>query len=221
MKNSEFLELLENYNKHVFTISDAVKLTGKPRKYVSLILSKNNKFKRIERGKYYIKNTSVYEIASNIVSPSYISLISAFRYYNLITQMPNLIYVVSTKQHKNVELEGYEIKFVKFKRKCVLGYNTENGSFVASPEKAIVDALYTNLEFDYVSEAFGNIENPDIEMLKKYAIIMESKILVNKLGFLLESLGINADDLLKKRSSRYAILSLGNKINSKWRVKYA
>lgn len=64
MRGLEIAEILQNYNKSVFTLKDIAKITGKPRKYLSLLLSKNKMFKRIERGKYCLKEASIYVIAS-------------------------------------------------------------------------------------------------------------------------------------------------------------
>ncbi len=221
MRGLEIAEILQNYNKSVFTLKDIAKITGKPRKYLSLLLSKNKMFKRIERGKYCLKEASIYVIASNIIYPSYVSLLSALRYYNLVTQMPNVVYVVATRQHKVINFDGYSIKFIKFSRNRVFGYKNDDGANVACPEKAIIDSLYEGLDYSYVAEAFKNIEDADIEKLKSYAINMDSKILINKLGFLLESSGFDASSLITHRSSRYAVISPGKKINTKWRVKHA
>ena len=68
-------------HKKIFTIKDAAKIMNKPSKYASKLLSSNKYVKRVQRGKYYINNSNqidFYEIASNIVYPSYISLITLY-----------------------------------------------------------------------------------------------------------------------------------------------
>ena len=222
MKSAELVKTLREYKKRVVTISDIEKITGKPSAYVSLILANNKEFRRIEKGKYYLSGTDIYEIASNILAPSYISILSALRYYNLITQMPNTIDVISTRQHKELFLEGYKVRFVKFSRKRVFGYRIEEGSFIAEIEKAIVDSVYLGIDYSYINEALQNcIKEINIEKLKEYAIAMDSKIIINKIGFMLEELGVDAEDLIGNRSMRYAIINGTTHINSRWRVKYA
>ena len=54
---------------------------NKTSKYASKLLSSNKYVKRVERGKYYITNSNqidFYEISSNIVYTSYISLITLY-----------------------------------------------------------------------------------------------------------------------------------------------
>ncbi len=222
MKSAELVKTLREYKKRVVTISDIEKITGKPSAYVSLILANNKEFRRIEKGKYYLSGTDIYEIASNILAPSYISILSALRYYNLITQMPNTIDVISTRQHKELFLEGYKVRFVKLSKKRVFGYKIEEGAFIAEIEKAIVDSVYLGIDYSYLNEALQNcIKEIDIEKLKKYAMAMDSKIIINKIGFMLEELGVNAEDLIDNRSMRYAVINGTANINSRWRVRYA
>ena len=84
----EILAGLAAHNKRVFSINDAAKAMGKPKRYASKLLSANKEVERIERGKYYIKsgNIDIYEIASQIVFPSYVSGFAALRYYSLVEQ---------------------------------------------------------------------------------------------------------------------------------------
>jgi Predicted transcriptional regulator len=184
MRSEDLEEALRNYKMQVFTINDAAKLTGKPNKYVSLFLSKNKRFTKIIRGRYCIRNASIYAIASGILAPSYISGISALRYYNLITQMPNTIEVISARQHKPIEIQGYMVKFIKFSREHIFGYRKEDGAMIADPEKAIIDSLYMRLDYSYVSEAMGSyLSSIDDKKLIRYAIEMDSKATVSRLGF--------------------------------------
>lgn len=223
MKSEELEEMLLSYNMPVFTVNDAAKLIGKSKRYVSLFLSKNRHFRRIERNKYSLKDADIYAIASNISFPSYISSISAFRYYNLITQMPNSIEVISAKQHKTIAVDGYRIRFIKLSRDRVFGYSKEGGAMVADPEKAIVDSLYLQADYSYIKEAFESYkESIDIKKLVRYCLSMKSASTISKLGFLLDSFGINTEDLIKHKSLHRVKLSpLAEKLDKKWGVIYA
>ena len=86
IKTQYIIDYFPGLNKKVFTINDVARLTGKRKAYLSRLLPTNTRFKKIEKGKYYVDDLDVYDIASNIVVPSYISLISAFIYYGLTTQ---------------------------------------------------------------------------------------------------------------------------------------
>ena len=74
MKPTEIIEIFKENGKRTFTLSEYAAIANKSDKYSSLILSKNKNIKRIEGGKFYLNGTNIYEIASNIVYPSYISL---------------------------------------------------------------------------------------------------------------------------------------------------
>lgn len=157
MKTTEFNEYLSRNNIHVFTVADAAKIIGKPKGYTSLFLFRNKALKRAERGIYYTKDASEYEIASNIVYPSYVSLISALRFHNLTEQIPNTIYVITTKRHKPIEdLNGYRVEFKNIKKDRMFGYRKIDDAFVADPEKAVIDMIYLNLFREYADEAVEN-----------------------------------------------------------------
>jgi predicted transcriptional regulator of viral defense system len=190
MRSEEFIKMINAAGSGVFSIDDAAFIIGKPKSYVSLFLSKNRHIGRIERGKYYIKGSNIYQIASNILFPSYVSLESAFRYYNLITQMPIEVQIISTVQHKNISVEGYRIKVVTFPKDRAFGYSNKEGVFVADVEKAIIDAVYLRRDEQYINEAFENALNEqilDINKLKQYANQMRSKVLLKRILHLINA----------------------------------
>lgn len=222
MKAREFLRALESNGLKTFDLNDAVKIIRKPAGYVSMFLSSIGEIKRIERGKYYVDGTDPYVIASNLLHPSYISLISALGYYKSITQMPVEIDVMALRQHKALSIEGYRVRFFKIKRRRFFGYGNDDGVFIATPEKAIIDCLSFNVDFFYVSEGFKRLrESLDVTKIKEYAKIMGGRALISKLGFLLDRFGVPADDLLGYRSRMKVYISRpGAEKDSKWGVLY-
>ncbi len=223
MKAKDFVRALNAKNLNVFTLNDAVKIIGKPSNYVSLFLSGIDLVKHQERGKYYLDGTDPIEVASNVVHPSYISLVYALAYYKSITQIPVSIDVMALRQHKRLNVEGYGVRFIKLKRSRFFGYINDGNVFIASREKAIVDCLVFGADFFYVSESFSNMRvDLDTGKLKKYAKAMDDKAMINRLGFMLERSGLDADDLLPFRSRMYARLSANAHVkDTRWRVLYA
>ena len=217
------MDYLASKTIKVFNIHDATKIFGKPEKYVSMRLSAMPKIKRATRGVYYVYDAEVSEIATKIVAPSYISLISAFALHNVTTQMPIEIQVISPVQHPSIEIEGYRIRFVKFRQDRIFGYSRINGSMVAILEKAIVDSLYLNLYTNETMEVVtGNVSLLDREKLIDYGIRMRSRATISRLGYLLEVAGYDANRLEKLRSERYVKLGEGgDSRDTKWRVFYA
>ncbi len=104
----QFADLVATFTEkgmHVFTFNDAVGVLGKRRSYVKLLLSRmvsRNAIHRVERGIYCTESAGVLETASNIVQPSYVSLMAALSYYGVTTQVPILIDVITSKRHRPV-----------------------------------------------------------------------------------------------------------------------
>lgn len=151
MQTEAFVGFLADNGIPVFTLEDAVKILHKSNDYAALFLHrcvKMNLIRRAERGLYYLEGRSnEYEVASHVLNPSYVSMISALSFYGLTTQIPNTIYVVSPKRHRRIEnVHGYTIIFRRMKTEMMFGYHKEsNGNiFIADPEKAIVDSIYLN-----------------------------------------------------------------------------
>ena len=223
MKAKDFTRIINENNLKVFTLNDAVKIIRKPSNYVSLFLSKIDSIKHLERGKYYIDGADPVEVASNVLHPSYISLAYALAYYKSITQIPVTIDVMSLRQHKQLKIEGLNVRFIKLGRSRFFGYRNDNGVFIADPEKAIIDSLFFKVDFFYLSESLNNMKDElDMNKIKQYAKAMDDKALINRLGFLLERNDVNADDLLRYRSKVYVRISANASLkDKKWRVLYA
>ena len=224
-KTQEIVDYFTQMGKHVFTLNDVSKLTFKRRDYLSRLLCANAKIRKIERNKYYITGAEVNEVASNIVEPSYVSLMAAFRFYDLTTQVPAKVSVVTTKRHKGVVFENMRIEFRTVNRRRVFGYKRIGNIMIASPEKAILDSLYLR-EPSYadVEEALEmglRAKSIDVRKLMNYAKEMESGVLVNRLGFILEDIGVDATYLHKYKSRVKALLyGRGRNENKRWNIRY-
>lgn len=220
------IDELTRSGTHTFTVYDIAKMLGKSTAYASLLLSKSKKVHRIERGKYYIDGASKYEIASNIIYPAYISMHSAMQYYGLIDQNILKYSVITLKKHKVINISGTTINFIKTKKKAFFGYTRKSNTYIVSPEKLFIDCLYFGgISFSLLKEAMITAKEDsliDINTVEKYVAVLNNKVLVNKLGFLLELAGINADRLLKYKYRNYIHLqNTGSKgKNRKWGVNY-
>jgi predicted transcriptional regulator of viral defense system len=104
----------------------------------------------------FIKDDFV--IASQLVTPSYISMNSALLYHNITYQVPKYIECINTKNSLNYLDLG--ITYHKIKPELFFGYKRYDkaGSFifVADPDKAVFDGLY-----------FKIFSKPDIIDFKK------------------------------------------------------
>ena len=75
--------------------------------------------------------------------PSYISLTTALDYHEVTTQvLQDFFESVAVKRTKEIHLEGNVFRYTKIASDLYFGFKKEKGFFIASPEKALVDAFY-------------------------------------------------------------------------------
>ena len=227
MNFQSFRETLERDGIVVFTLKDTIRLIRKPSSYARLFLNRlagRGLILRIERGKYCLPDANDFEVASNLIYPSYISFLSALSVHHLTTQMPIHTQVACARQKKPVEFHGALIVFIKLRKTAIFGFRRFDGAFVAEPEKAIVDGLYLPERMP-IAEAFYALkeEAVDLGKLCEYAERMGSATVKRRLGFLLEKAGIRWNVRIKNESTtRYTLLNpfLGKdgKKNKKWMI---
>jgi len=201
MKSEDLIGALLAKNIPVFTSFDAACIINKNAKYTALFLGRlagSGKIKRIERGKYYVADTDIYSVASNIICPSYISLFAALRFHGITTQIITTIDVVSLKRHAAISsIEGQKINFIKLDHRRFFGFYRERSTnaFVAYTEKALIDALYLqNPPLEYVGEALAAAledNKLDTGRLMQFAMRMDSNVLIKRVIKLCASLGLD------------------------------
>ncbi len=231
MRKLNLLRSLENYP--IFNLKIVRETIEKDRNYSKLVIYRLKKEKlifEIERNKYTIQKDPIV-IASNIIWPSYISCWSALRYHNLTEQLPQAIFVITTRARKKKEIkfENIKIIFTKTKSKYFFGYNKENYQdfyiFIADKEKALIDsALFKKISFsELINIIKNNIKNINIELLINYLIVIKNKALIKRFGYIFDELGLDKKKRLKKYidfkyvALDYALPMKGKK-NKEWRI---
>ena len=225
MKTIDLLKRLENYP--VFTLNDVVKITGQSANYVRIFLHKlaeKKYIKRIERGKYTVHEDPLI-FASLLYTPSYLSSWTGLRFYNMTTQLPNWICVMIPVSKKNIKVdEKTRIIFVKTKH--MWGYEKvrygQFDIFIADKEKTIIDCLLTGINSSDIFEALET--DMDFGKLITYAQKTKNKALIKRVGFILEKIGKDPQELMSYVDNNYVYLDASQKKNliknSKWKVKY-
>ena len=222
MKSIHLLKKLERYP--LFTENDVAKIINKSPEYVKTLLYRLNKqgfIKRIEKGKYTTYEDPVI-FSTRIITPSYISLWTAFRFYNMTRQQPFGIFVVSPVSKKKLRFHSTEIMF--FKSKHIFGYKKERYEdfdiFIAEKEKAIIDALLFHLPLEEVSNALED-EEINFRRLAEYAKKTKNISLMKRLGYLLETKKANSYGL-KARDNNFIALDYNcpkkGKKEKNWRL---
>jgi predicted transcriptional regulator of viral defense system len=223
VKTTDFNEFLSDRRIIVFTVNDAAKIIGKSKAYASKFLARDRAVKRAEKGLYYSGDASEYDIASNIMVPSYVSLSSALAYYNMTTQMPKFIYVISSRQHREIKnINGYIIVFKKAVAGMFYGYVKNGAGFIAEPEKAIIDCLYFRME-SYAAEAMENNKSINAKKVAAYALRSGSGTVISRAGLLLDENGYQeeARQLYKRRSRMYRKLTASaSAMERKWGIAH-
>lgn len=234
-------ELLVNLEgAKVFTPHDIIQILGCSRNYSYQILSRlvrKKIAKRVARGKYVLLSlqgmdkTDLLSQASNLVWPSYISMWTALGRYHLTESLPNKIHVVASRQRKNTTLEGVEIVFIKLSKEGFFGYARSDGVFIADVEKALLDSLLLPQYAGGIREVFKCLRNAwpnlDRKKLVDYALRMDSKVLAQRLGYLIEKGGLEIEEGLLEElhqavgqsySKLDPNLGKGGKFKNRWKL---
>lgn len=222
MKTIYLLKKLQRFP--LFTQNDIAKMINKNQKYVKTLLHRLNEqgfIKRIERGKYTVHDDSLI-FASHIVIPSYFSLWTALRYYNMTQQQPRRFFLMCPIKRRSIKLNDLEIVFSSTKH--IFGYRKERYNdfdiFMAEPEKAIIDSLLFKIPIEDVDIAL-DYEEINFQKLSEYAKKTKNTSLIKRLGYLLEIKKRNSYGL-KALDSNYILLDYSGKRkgrkNKKWKI---
>jgi predicted transcriptional regulator of viral defense system len=217
-----------------FTISDICSLFDISNNYASQMayqLKMDKKIEEIEKGKYTLPEGAQYPflIASKTVQPSYISFETALSVYRAkFVSDTETYYVATPKRKRPIVFKKYNFKYITLKPYKFFGFCQLNidGSRVtmAEPEKAILDCLE---ETDYGPDLvkFGEIVKDlfdyiSIKKLIKYALRCQNKSLLARLGYLLETIGVDISIKEKYLPKDYVKFDPAGERQGKWIAKW-
>ena len=144
---------LNNISKFYFGYEDIAKALGisaGSAKVTAGRYVKQGILVRVKRNMYVLRNTwkaagreEKFLLANLGQVPSYISLMSALDYYEITTQVQRNFFESSAiKRTKEIEIDGSIFKYVKINSAYYFSFKKEKDFFIATPEKALVDAFY-------------------------------------------------------------------------------
>lgn len=146
MKRDELIEKIEHLGKDVFDISDVKKLFPAEAHINTTIkrLRDSAVVTHITRGVYMLRGHSfdVEKLATTIYYPSYISFESALSKYGIINQGLYGLTLATTRHSKKITLKEIECDYSQIKPELFFGFNLTGGTYIAEPEKALLDRLY-------------------------------------------------------------------------------
>lgn len=191
----------------------------------------------LKRGLYFITDissrgfvdASSFVIAQAFVKESYVSLESAFSFYNFFEQMLRTTFSVNILKSNQYVFQKSIYRYFKVRQKLYFGFQTQNidGCFVkvAYLEKAILDYLYfrhDTYSIDIFFEKFPFMKKQiDLKRLLDYAVKFPETT-KRKLGFILDLFQMDTKRLAKLVSRRgYSRLTTNSQnFNAQWRLYY-
>lgn len=145
---------IKELNKRLyFTVNDLAEVLGIKTESARVLCARNVRnrlFIRLKNNFYILENrwASLNRIdfltLSNFLQvPSYVSLMTALTYYEVSTQVQQGYFEsIAVKRTKRISAQGVEFVFYKLKQAYYFGFIKRDNIFIATKEKAIVDALY-------------------------------------------------------------------------------
>ncbi len=115
-------------------------------------------------------------LANLIEVPSYISLMTAMEYYGITTQIQrDFIESISIHRTKEVEIEENVFNYTRINKQLYFGFVRKENFFIATPEKAFLDALYLEslkrYRFDLTSIDFNKLNKSEMnKVIKKFPV---------------------------------------------------
>ena len=127
----------------------------------------------------------LYRISNFLQVPSYLSLITALSFYGITTQVPQGFFEnVCLKRTVSFEAEGVTFNFMKLKKSYYFDFEKKNNVFMATKEKAFIDAVYLYSVGKYKLDTSAiDFQKLDIERIKKLIEVFpdKTKRIVSKL----------------------------------------
>lgn len=225
---------LEWHNRHVVTRAEIIGATkGDVKAADRLIrsLRQKNWLERIGGGRYLlipadrgaegVPDMNILLLGSLVTSPYYFSYATANAFHNLTTQARREVLVVCQRRLRPKLIRGFTFRFVYLVGDKFFGFS-EADSFgvkvmMADPEKAIVDSVDKPRYAGGIPELAGVIGRAsrrcDWEKSISYALRMGSIALIQRLGYLMDRVGIevshDARNKLKKKIKKRSCTYLG------------
>jgi hypothetical protein len=175
--NTDLILGLYNRTETVFTVDEISQLFPTI-SYESLrdrlyYFTKAKKLKRLHYGIYAKEKYDPYELANKVYKPSYISLETVLEKEGIVFQRYKRIFVASYVT-RVIEIDKVNIQYRQIRKDLLTnteGIFSKTGYFIASPERAFLDAIYI-----YKNYHFDNLGTINWEKVNNLKQIYKSKI---------------------------------------------
>jgi len=215
---SKLIFTLERDGLFLFTFRDAQSILGTSNKAVYRVLDRLRSKKRVrqvKRGLYLLSPAKsgiegfwtehAFTILPRLMGADYyVGFWSALEYWGMTEQLPQTIYVVTTRRRKNLAFNGQRIQFVTYPPRRFFDYVKEDmgeAEFnISSREKTIVDSLthpeYSGGISEIAKALWTDRDKTDMRRLVEDAERMRILAVKLRLGYLLELLSFAEESYL-------------------------
>ncbi len=171
-----------NNNKTVFRLNDIAMLIGETNfeslnKRLNYYVQKS-KLLNPRKGIYAKYGYNMLELAGLLYTPSYISLEYVLQKAGITFQFDSQTTVISYQTRK-IEIQGVTLSYRKIKNEILADTSgiitDEKGISMATPERALLDALYLNSHYN-----FDNLNSIDVSLVFRLLPLYQSKILTKR-----------------------------------------
>ncbi|MCF8111122.1 MAG: hypothetical protein K9J85_06500 [Desulfobacteraceae bacterium] len=150
---------------------------------------------RVKRNLYMLRETwekagieEKFVIANLGQVPSYISLMTALDYYGITTQVQRDFFEsAALMRTKQIRVEQTVFRYTRISKELYSGFGREKGFFIASPEKALLDAFYLMSYGRYALDLSAiNAESLDFDQIASMSqkFPLKTRKLLKKNGYL-------------------------------------
>ena len=207
----------------VFTLNEAQEIlqtTNSSVKHILANLAKKRRLQRIEKGKYLLIPEradrelywaeSPWVVIPHLIDTYYVGFWTAMNYWGMIKQIPDTVFVATTKRKRNLEFGNQRFDFVTLSKKKFFGFIEEKASKtesfnISSKEKTIVDGLmhpeYCGGIPEVAKAMWNSREDVDWAIVLDMSKQVELSIVLRRLGYLLNLLEIEQDISEKLKES--------------------
>jgi predicted transcriptional regulator of viral defense system len=165
-------------DKPYFSHEDVAAILGIKRCSAAVLCAryvKKGLFTRLKRDLYirtealaHLTIMDLFRIANLLQVPSYISLTTALSHHGVSSQVQRgFVESVCTKRSLTLDRAGTSFRYLKVKPALYGGFARDDGVFIASPEKAMLDALYLSSMGRYALDA----ASLDLEKLDRATLV--------------------------------------------------
>jgi predicted transcriptional regulator of viral defense system len=149
---------------------------------------------RIKRNMYMMQDVwrraeleQKFELANLGQTPSYISLMTALAYHEITTQMQRDYFEsIALKRTKEINIDDCLFQYVKVNKDLYFGFKKEKNFFIATPEKALVDAFYLmsygRYTIDISSLSNEKLDGKEVERISNY-FPLKTRNILKKYGY--------------------------------------